>query len=490
MKSFRTRLILSNTIVIALMSLIVGGALAWLNLSRMSASIDRELADRARSATRVRGPGPGGGGGFGGGGFGGGPGGGGFGQRGPDRPQGGPRNPFNDPIGQIRRPRILTEAGEPAGPESDVAFDPKAIPLSRAEPVYTEVTYEGELVRVYTMQFEGPDGEYRIVQSARELRDYHELRRVQTMALLFLLPLALLGAAGAGVLLSRSALRPIAALREAIAQFTEGDRSRRITVQGNDEFADLTRQYNLMADRVDQSFAAQADSYAALTQSYEQQRRFVADASHELRTPLTRIQLLAANAMEDSDSERKEALRMIHDSTQGLALLARQLLDLARADAGELKLRLEPQDLRAWVADWLAADHGVPKIELTAPDAAVMVAIDPALMGRILANIVENARRHTLADGRISIEVTMDRRLRVSDTGEGIPEADLPHVFDRFYRVDSSRTEATGGTGLGLAIVRELVRLHGGEVTIESKVGVGTTVEVSLPVPQQMSEPS
>jgi len=473
---------------IALASLVVGGALAWLNLSRMAASIDRELADRARSATRVRGPGPGGG--FGGGGPGGGPGGGGFGQRGPERPQGGLRNPFNDPIGQIRRPRILTETGEPAGPAGDVAFDLKAIPLARNGPVYSEVTYEGELVRVYTMQFEGPDGEYRIVQSARELRDYHELRRVQTMALLFLLPLALLGAAGAGVLLSRSALRPIAALREAIAQFTEGDRSRRITVQGNDEFADLTRQYNLMADRVDQSFAAQAEAYAALTQSYEQQRRFVADASHELRTPLTRIQLLAANAMEDTDPERKLALEQIHHSTQGLALLVRQLLDLARADAGELKLRLEPHDLRAWAADWIATDHGTPKIELTAPDEAVIVAIDPALMGRILSNIVENARRHTSADGRITVEITADRRLRVRDTGEGIPEADLPHIFDRFYRVDSSRTEATGGTGLGLAIVRELVRLHGGEVTIESQVGVGTTVEVSLPVPEQMSEPS
>ena len=261
-------------------------------------------------------------------------------------------------------------------------------------------------------------------------------------------------------------------------------------MQGNDEFADLTRQYNLMADRVDQSFAAQAEAYAALTQSYEQQRRFVADASHELRTPLTRIQLLAANAMEDTDPERKLALEQIHHSTQGLALLVRQLLDLARADAGELKLRLEPHDLRAWAADWIATDHGTPKIELTAPDEAVIVAIDPALMGRILSNIVENARRHTSADGRITVEITADRRLRVRDTGEGIPEADLPHIFDRFYRVDSSRTEATGGTGLGLAIVRELVRLHGGEVTIESQVGVGTTVEVSLPVPEQMSEPS
>lgn len=478
MRSFRTRLILANIATIALASLVVGGALAWLNLSRMAASIDRELADRARSATRVRGPGPGGGMGGPGGGFG-------FGQRGLDRPQGGPRNPFNDPIGLIRRPRILTEKGEPAGPADDTAFDVDAVKASRVGPLYTEVLFDGERVRVYTMHFEAADGTHRVVQVARELRDYQELRRVQTMALLFLLPLALLGAAGAGVLLSRSALHPIAALREAIAKFTEGDRSQRIAVQGNDEFADLTRQYNLMAEKVDQAFAAQTEAYAALAQTYEQQRRFVADASHELRTPLTRIQLIAANAMEDSDADRREALRMIHDSTAGLAVLIRQLLDLARADAGELKLSLQSHDLRAWLADWAAADHGIPQVELSVPDQPVVAAIDSSLFGRVLANVVDNARRHTPADGHIFVEVTSDRRIRIRDTGEGIPDRDLPHIFDRFYRVDASRTEATGGTGLGLAIVRELVRLHGGEVTISSELGMGTTVEIALPEPMR-----
>lgn len=500
MKSFRTRLILSNTIVIAVMSVLVGGALAWLNLSRLDMAIDRELTERARNATRFRGPGPNGGP-IGGGPEGGGPRGGpGFGAgqgqgqgQGPGQSQGpGPRNPFNDPIGQIRRPRILRPDGRAAGPNQEVAFDLDAISRAKVQPVFTEVKYQGEQIRVYTRFFEGPDGEERVVQTARELRDYEELKRIQGLAMLILIPSALLAAIGAGVLLSRSALGPIAALKEAISRFTEGDRSGRIIVQGNDEFADLTRQYNTMADRVDQSFAAQEGAYRALEQSYEQQRRFVADASHELRTPLTRIQLLAANAQADDSEGKDAALKAIRDSTSGLAKLVRQLLDLARVDAGEIQLRLEEVDLRAWMADLMASDVGEPKVELELAVMPVLASIDRSMMERVIINLVENARRHTPSTGSIRISVQAGPVITVTDTGSGIAERDLPRVFDRFYRADSSRTESTGGTGLGLAIVREIVTLHGGEVTIGSQLGVGTAVKISLKTEDrsQSTEPS
>jgi len=496
-KSFRTRLILSNTIVIALMSVLVGGALAWLNLSRLDMAIDRELTERARNATRFRGPGSNGGP-FGGGPEGGGPRGGpGFGAgQGQGQGQGfgqgqgpGPRNPFNDPIGQIRRPRILMPDGRAAGPNQEVAFDRDAISRAKVQPVFSEVKYQGEQVRVYTQFFEGPDGEERVVQTARELRDYEELKRIQGVALLILIPAALLAAIGAGVLLSRSALGPIAALKEAISRFTEGDRSGRIIVQGNDEFADLTHQYNQMADRVDQAFAAQDQAYAALTHSYEQQRRFVADASHELRTPLTRIQLIAANAADDDDEGKRQALQAIQDSTAGLAKLIRQLLDLARVDAGETQLKLEEVDLRAWMADLIASDSGEPKVELDLADAPVIASIDRSMMERVMINLIDNARRHTPASGSIRVSVLAGAVISVSDTGSGIPERDLPRVFDRFYRADSSRTETTGGTGLGLAIVKEIVKLHGGEVSIESQLGEGTQVKITLQSAQN-TEPS
>lgn len=462
MKSFRTRLIVANTVVIALVSLLFGGALAWLNLSRLANAIDTELAGRARNATRVRGPGPGPG-----------LGGGGFGQRGPGGPGGGgPRSPFNDPIGQIRRPRILTPEGEAAGPEGDVPFDAMAISRARNAPVYSDVTFENERVRVYTLFFTGPDGEPRVVQTARELRDFDELRRIQGFVLLAMLPVALLAAVGAGLLLSRSALGPIAALRNAISGYRAGEQTDRVAVDGNDEFADLARQYNSMADRVDEAFIA-------LTESYDRQRRFVADASHELRTPLTRIQLIAQNAEAEPEG-RLDALRQISESSAGLAVLVRQLLDLARVDAGELQPRLERLDLRAWLADFARADVGTPKLDLVLPETAIEAHVDPALLNRILHNLVDNARRHTPADGKITVEVQPGPILKVTDTGEGIPADALPHVFERFYRVDASRTAETGGTGLGLAIVQELVTILGGEVNIASSVGQGTSVEVRL----------
>lgn len=382
--------------------------------------------------------------------------------------------------------------GRSAGPSQEVAFDLDAIARAKVSPVFSEVRYQGEQIRVYTQFFDGPGGEERVVQTARELRDYEELKRIQTVALLILIPSALLAAIGAGVLLSRSALAPIAALKEAISRFTEGDRSGRIIVQGNDEFADLTHQYNAMADRVDQSFAAQAAAYRALEQSYEQQRRFVADASHELRTPLTRIQLLAANAQADDPQGKDAALKAIHESTVGVAKLVRQLLDLARVDAGETQLRLEQVDLRAWMADLMASDVGEPKVDLDLADAPVLASIDRSMMERVIINLVENARRHTPSTGTMRIGVQPGPVITVTDTGSGIAERDLPKVFDRFYRADSSRTESTGGTGLGLAIVREIVKLHGGEVTIESQLGVGTTVKISLKTADraQNTEPS
>ncbi len=462
MRSFRTRLIVANTVVIAVVSLLLGGALAWLNLSRLDDAINRELADRARNATRVRGPGGGPGPGFGGGGFGQRPGSG-----------GGPRNFFNDPMGQIRRPRILTPEGESAGPEGDVPFDAKSIRAARSSPVYSDVTFQNERVRVYTLFFVGPNGEERVVQTARELRDFDELRRIQGMVLLVMLPVALLAAVGAGMLLSRSALGPITSLRNAISGYRAGAQTGRVKVAGNDEFADLARQYNTMADRVDEAFAA-------LTESYDRQRRFVADASHEMRTPLTRIQLIAQNAEADPEG-RVEALRQISESSAGLAELVRQLLDLARVDAGEMQPRLERLDLRAWVADYAASDSGEPPLTLNLDDQPVEVETDRAMLTRVLHNLVDNARRHTPAEGLIAIEVRSGGILEIRDTGEGIPADALPHVFERFYRADASRTAETGGTGLGLAIVKELVTIFGGEVDIASSAGKGTSVTLHFP---------
>ncbi len=522
MRSLRFRLIFWNTTILAVSIIAVGGVIAWLNLTRLAQGIDRELADRARNFGR----GPMGG-----------PGGQGPGPNGPnpnrpngmgqdpsarpdgqnpppdrqaappsgkpvppgDRAQGGPRTAQFDPqfgrprnglpplqdqeaerIGAVRRPRLIDGQGNTVGPQGEAPFDSGLVELARkGEALYADRKFQGEMIRVYTAP--APRfGQGFVVQVARELRDYQELARVQWLTLLTVLPFAIGFAAIGGRFLTGRAMRPIAEMGEAAAHIGTGDFGRRIDVAGDDEFASLGRQFNEMAQSLGASFKAREAAYESLRESYEIQRRFVADASHELRTPLTRLQIATSSALQDPDGDPRAALVVADESARTMAKLVRQLLDLARADSGELRPQTREIDLRALAADVVDDLPGVPDVALDLPEVAVIASIDPDQMSRVLINLVENARRHTRPDGHIT--VTIGRTfIQVADDGEGIAPEHLPHVRGRFYRVDAARAREQGGSGLGLAIVDEIVRAHGGTLSIESELGKGTRVRIELP---------
>ncbi|MGW2519091.1 sensor histidine kinase [Streptomyces sp. NPDC001617] len=254
---------------------------------------------------------------------------------------------------------------------------------------------------------------------------------------------------------------------------------------GGPEVEELRTAFNTMLEHIDDSLAVRAEAEQRL-------RRFVADASHELRTPLMSVrgyadlfQYAAANAPEERDKHlarlRAEAARM--------GVLLDDLLLLARLDAAEVDapLRLQEADLVELVEEAVAAfraSHPERPLTVTSAPPSLKVRVDPHRIRQVLDNLLTNAAVHTPAGTPVSVQVVPGlgtARVRVEDTGPGIPPADRERVFDRFYRVDKARSRDRGGSGLGLSVASALVRAHGG--TIELDGGAGATVfTVVLPV--------
>jgi two-component system, OmpR family, phosphate regulon sensor histidine kinase PhoR len=219
-------------------------------------------------------------------------------------------------------------------------------------------------------------------------------------------------------------------------------------------------------------------------------RDFVANASHELKTPVAALRALAEtleSALPDDPEAARGFVVRIGREAERLDALVRDLLDLSRVERGALAA--EPVDL-VGLAKEVAESHAdraeERRIRLRTellPGSSVRG--DRAQLGLMLSNLVDNALRYTAARGLVRIRLnSIDDKvmLQVADTGEGIPASELPRIFERFYRVDKARARRTGGTGLGLAIVRHVAESHGGTVTVESKVGKGSTFTVTLPV--------
>jgi signal transduction histidine kinase len=233
-----------------------------------------------------------------------------------------------------------------------------------------------------------------------------------------------------------------------------------------------------------------ADDQTALVRLDRARKEFLSNVSHELRTPLSSIKLMLETVMEAPDEEARELfLPQALSQVDRLVALVGQLLEQARAESGQLKLALREIDLEEVVGPILtsfepqAANKGV-RLELV-PLRPVRVEADPDRLAQVFVNLVDNALRHTNAGGRVKIELDAhgsDAFVRVRDTGEGIPYRDLPHIFERFYVVDRSRTRESGGAGLGLAIVKGIVDAHGGAISAESMLGRGTAFTIRLPI--------
>ncbi|GAB4476807.1 MAG: HAMP domain-containing sensor histidine kinase [Elainellaceae cyanobacterium] len=232
-----------------------------------------------------------------------------------------------------------------------------------------------------------------------------------------------------------------------------------------------------------------------IRQSYQQLQQFTADASHELRAPLAGILSNAqVGLMEPVDlQEQSDRLHTIVEIAESMSALVGQLLFLARQGGHLPPDVLHPVDLGQLVrqlADDTQAQAAAHQqtLQCTVPEAAVSVFVEPQLLQRAIANLLHNACRYSPAGGTIELILTQQPGkaiLQVKDTGVGIDAADLPHIFDRFYRADTVRSRQTGGAGLGLAIVRQIVEAHQGTISVTSRIHHGSTFEIQLPLTRQ-----
>jgi len=328
-----------------------------------------------------------------------------------------------------------------------------------------------------------------VVEVGRTLASDERLLEILRLVLGLIAGLALPTAAVLGWMLAGRALAPIgefARATEAIGRAR--DFARRVAHHGpQDEVGHLAVTVNGMLAALEAAHRDLADANARLEHALAVQRRFVADASHELRTPLTIIRA-NADVLGWTDAgdplERAQALADLTGETERMGRLVDDLLTLARADAGQV---LTPRPTPALPAledayrraRTLAIEQ---EVALERVDDATVRA-DPDALGQLLLILVENALKYTPAGGRVALALRLDgaeARLSVADTGPGIDPADLPHIFDRFYRAEAAR--ATSGSGLGLAIARWLAEQQGGRIDVASTSGQGSVFTVVLPV--------
>ena len=284
-------------------------------------------------------------------------------------------------------------------------------------------------------------------------------------------------ALGLVVLLSKTLTRNTVRLLSAIRHVREGEYSHRVESLGKDEMAQLADEFNQLTGR--------------LQTTEEARRRFVSDASHELKTPLASIRLLTDSILQNDPVDMatvREFVSDIGEEAERLTRISEHLLALTRLDAGEERSP-EPVELGR-VADKVVhllspvAQRAQVELKCDLEPACALLATEDDIY-QVAFNLVENAIKYNLPGGRV--EVGVRRRgdkvaLTVTDTGLGIPQDDLPRIFDRFYRVDKARSRGLGGTGLGLSIARDTARVHGGDITAgPNPAGRGTRFEAEFP---------
>lgn len=294
--------------------------------------------------------------------------------------------------------------------------------------------------------------------------------RLATMSFVLAVIALALSAAFASALTVR-----IKQLRQGVRVVQAGDYTCHIKTQGSDELTELGEEFNNMVD--------------ILRRTEESRRQFVSDASHELKTPLASIRLLTDSILQSENMDRetnREFVEDIGESAARLQRLSEKLLDLSRLDSGVIRENTEV-DLRQ------AALHAIRMLSPLAAEKQVTMSCDAPepvfiLAGeddvfQILFNLLENALKYNVSNGTVTVCIRGGENavLTVADTGIGIPEEDLPHIFSRFYRVDKARSRAAGGSGLGLSIVRDAVELYGGSIEVAPNKPRGTVFQVVFP---------
>jgi len=284
---------------------------------------------------------------------------------------------------------------------------------------------------------------------------------------------------GGGWWLTALSIRPIEQIAGAAKRISEGKLSERIAVdQPGSELGQLAEVLNSTFERLEESFA--------------QQKRFTADASHELRTPLSVLiaETQTVLSRERPVEEYREVLAGNLDTARQMKRLAEALLELARLDAGEERQPGPPLEIGMLADDVIARLQPLARaknVSISRDGDVAMASGSPERLALVISNLLENAIHHGREGGSVVVTSCHDESgvvLQVADDGPGIPAGDLPHVFERFYRADKSRTGSQGRYGLGLAICRGLVEAEGGTISVESELGQGTCFTVTLPAAQ------
>jgi signal transduction histidine kinase len=297
-------------------------------------------------------------------------------------------------------------------------------------------------------------------------------------AVLWAALLVALASLAAAALLSRHLVAPLRRLTLAAEALARGDLAQRVQVQSRDEIGELGQAFNAMA--------------ADLQSAAAQRRRMTADVAHELRNPLSVIRGNLEAMIDGVYPADVDHVQPIYEETMLLQRLVEDLRLLSLADDGQITLNRSDVDVRALLngvasgAQAMAQEKGIAlQVDAGAPgDAPLIVEGDASRLRQVLNNLIGNALRYTPPGGTIALHAAQDAghvTLSVADTGPGIPDRDLPHIFERFYRGEAARDRASGGSGLGLAIAHALVEAHGGTIQVQSHVGQGTTFTLVLP---------
>jgi len=362
--------------------------------------------------------------------------------------------------------QIEVQAALAGGEQHDIRVDP----VIGEELLYVAapVEHEGEL--------------YGVVQLSIPTQAMWAQIRQTWLSLLVTALVVVIIAVLASLWLAKGILEPVRVLQQAAGRMASGDLEQRITIDRNDELGRLSQSFNLMAAR--------------LQRLVEQQEDFVANASHELRTPLTTIKLRVEALLGGARHDPAIAERFLSEMESELDRLSHlidDLLTLSQVEVGLDTLKMEKVDLplllgEAMATFWPRAEAVGVTLTMDAPPQLPPVKASPPQIRQVIDNLMDNALKYSSSGGLITVSCRPASGhiiVSVTDTGQGIPAEDLPHVFERFYRSDRSRSRpgGSGGTGgLGLAIVRSIVTAHEGEVSINSQEGTGTTVRFTLPV--------
>ncbi|MBN1991059.1 MAG: HAMP domain-containing protein [Anaerolineae bacterium] len=372
---------------------------------------------------------------------------------------GAPKFILADPAGQV----VYTEPGAHAPPQLNRQEIAQALPLTWQNQTIGYLTVDATTTQM--MMLSAP---------AQAFLDQINRLLLQTSLIAGILAVLM------GVMMARGLSAPLGRLATAARRISRGELDQRVSVKGVDEVTGLAQAFNEMA--------------VNLQEAETLRRNMVADIAHELRTPLSVIQGNLQAILDDVYPLDKAEIAAIYDETLILNRLINDLRDLARAEAGQLSLNLQPTGLPLLItnaADMFAELTREKKITLTvlSPPGLPPVLADPDRIRQVLHNLLTNALRHTPEDGAIEINLAETEprgqlKVTVTDTGPGIPPEDLPHVFDRFWRADRSRSREMGGSGLGLAIARQLVEAQGGQIGVESDgtSGWGSRFWFTLPV--------